>query len=127
MEILAHLGLGLSVALDPHNLLFCFVGAYSLNNSIFEVALMGGFGMFGYLLRKFEYEPAPLVLGMVLGPMFENAFRQTMLLSRGSFAILVTRPIAAVFTLAAVLLLLSPLLSLFKISPRKKISELKEN
>ncbi len=112
--------------LYPLIILFCFVGAYSLNNSIFEVALMGGFGMFGYLLRKFEYEPAPLVLGMVLGPMFENAFRQTMLLSRGSFAILVTRPIAAVFTLAAVLLLLSPLLSLFKISPRKKISELQE-
>jgi putative tricarboxylic transport membrane protein len=106
--------------LYPLIILFCFVGAYSLNHSIFEVGLMAGFGVFGYLLRKFDYEPTPLVLGMVLGPMFENAFRQTMLLSRGSFAILFTRPIAAVFTIVALLLFLSPLLPILKSACEKK-------
>lgn len=105
--------------LYPLIILFCFVGAYSLNHSIFEVGVMAGFGIFGYLLRKFDYEPTPLVLGMVLGPMFENAFRQTMLLSRGSFAILVTRPIAALCTIVALLLFLSPLLPILK-SVRQK-------
>jgi len=106
--------------LYPLIILFCFVGAYSLNNSIFEVGVMAGFGIFGYLLRKFDYEPTPLVLGMVLGPMFENAFRQTMLLSRGSFAILVTRPIAAVFTIVALLLFLSPFLPILKSACAKR-------
>ncbi len=112
--------------LYPLIILFCFVGAYSLNNSIFEVGLMAGFGLLGYLLRKFEYEPAPLVLGMVLSPMFENAFRQTLLLSRGSFSILFARPISAIFFIAALVLLASPLFSFFK-KVRKKISILEND
>ncbi len=108
--------------LYPMIILFCFIGAYSLNNSIFEVGLMAGFGVFGYLLKKLKYEPAPLVLGMVLGPMFENALRQTLLLSRGDFSILFQRPIAAIFTAAALLLIFSPALAIFKIRLREKIS-----
>ena len=110
--------------LFPLILLFCFIGAYSLNNSIFEVALMCGFGMFGYLLKKMEYEPAPLVLGMVLGPLLENAFRQTLLLSRGDLSILFTRPISAIFVSIALFLLVSPVFSFFKTRVRGKISTL---
>jgi putative tricarboxylic transport membrane protein len=67
------------------------------------------FGVLGYLMRKFDYEGAPLVLAMVIGPMMEEALRQSLILSAGSFAIFVTRPIAAGFIIAAALLLVLPL------------------
>jgi putative tricarboxylic transport membrane protein len=67
------------------------------------------FGIVGYLLKKFDYEGAPLILAMVIGPMMEEALRQSLILSAGSFEIFVSRPIAAGFLAAAVVLLVLPL------------------
>ncbi|MBI4012912.1 MAG: tripartite tricarboxylate transporter permease [Candidatus Rokubacteria bacterium] len=95
--------------LFPLILLFCLIGAYSLSGSTTEVVIMVVFGVLGYGLRKLEYEPAPLILALVLGPMMETALRRSLLLSAGSPLIFVTRPIAAVLVLAALVLLLVPL------------------
>ena len=94
--------------LFPLILLFCLIGAYSLNNSIVEVLIMVIFGIIGYLFKKFEYEAAPLVLALVLGPMLEAALRRSLLLSAGNPLIFFTRPISAVLMLVSFLLLLSP-------------------
>jgi putative tricarboxylic transport membrane protein len=82
--------------LFPLILLFCLIGSYSVNQRPFDVVLMAGFGLVGYLLRKLDYEPAPLVLAFVLGPLLENALRQSLILSDGSFAIFISRPISAI-------------------------------
>lgn len=95
--------------LFPFIFLFCLVGAYAVGNNIADLYVMILFGMLGYVMKKNEYEPAPLVLAFVLGPMFENAFRQSLIISRSSPAIFFTRPISAVFVIASVLLLFSPL------------------
>ena len=91
--------------LYPLILLFCLIGAYSMNNSIFDVFIMITFGVVGYLFRKFEYEGAPLVLAFVLGPLLDLNLRQALLISEGSFLDFFTRPISAVTLGLAVLLL----------------------
>lgn len=96
--------------LFPLILLFCLIGAYSLNNSITEVLIMVIFGLIGYLFKKFEYEGAPLVLALVLGPMMETALRRSLLLSAGDPMIFFTRPISAVLMLISFFLLVFPLL-----------------
>jgi len=93
--------------LFPLILLFCLIGAYSINNSTFDVAVMLFFGVLGYLMRKYNFEGAPMVLAFVLGPMFENSLRQSLLLSDGSFLIFFTRPIAAGGMIATFLMLIS--------------------
>lgn len=93
--------------LFPLILLFCLIGAYSINNSVFDVSIMVVFGVVGYLMRKFGYEGAPLVLAFVLGPMLENSLRQSLLISDGSFAIFFTRPISFVGILIALIMLIS--------------------
>ncbi len=95
--------------LFPLILLFCLIGAYSLNNSVIEVLIMVGFGLLGYLFKKFEYEAAPLILALVLGPMLEAALRRSMLLSAGSPLIFVTRPISGILMLISFCLLAYPL------------------
>jgi putative tricarboxylic transport membrane protein len=95
--------------LFPLILLFCLIGSYSLNNNIGDGIVMWVFGVLGYLMRKFDYEGAPLVLAMVIGPMMEEALRQSLILSAGSFAIFVGRPISAGFIIAAALLLILPM------------------
>jgi putative tricarboxylic transport membrane protein len=90
-------------------LLFCLIGAYSVGNNIGDGVVMWVFGIVGYLMKKFDYEGAPLILAMVIGPIMEEALRQSLILSTGSFAVFVTRPISAGFLLAAVLLVLVPL------------------
>jgi len=90
--------------LFPLILLFCIIGAYSLNNRIFDLVLMFLFGIFGYLIRKFDYEPAPLILAFVLGPIFELNLRHSLLLSNGSFSIFFTRPISAIAIILAIIL-----------------------
>jgi len=80
--------------LYPLIILFCIIGAFSINNNISDIAVMFIFGIAGYLLRKFEYEPAPLILAFVLGPMFEVNLRRSLLMSQGSFTIFTARPIA---------------------------------
>lgn len=96
--------------LFPLILLFCLVGAYSLNNNTAEVAMMVIFGVLGYFLRKFKYPLAPAILALVLGPMLEKALRQSLLMSVGSGWIFVTRPISLVTLLVSFALLASSLL-----------------
>jgi len=96
--------------LFPLILLFCLIGVYSLNFSTFDMLLMNIFGVVGYLMRKAEYEGAPLVLALVLGNLFEVALRQSLMLSDGSFRIFFQRPIAAAFLLTAFALIVAPLL-----------------
>ena len=93
--------------LYPLILLFCLIGAYSMNNSVFDVFVMIIFGVVGYLFRKFEYEGAPLVLAFVLGPLLDLNLRQALLISDGKFIDFFTRPISAVTLGLAVFLLLS--------------------
>jgi putative tricarboxylic transport membrane protein len=87
--------------LFPLILLFCLIGVYSLNSNIWEIFIMIIFGMVGYLMRKFKYEATPFVFGLILSPLWENAFRQSMLISEGSFSIFFTRPISCVLMTAA--------------------------
>jgi len=96
--------------LFPFVLLFSLIGCYSINNSVAEIFIMISFGIFGYLMKKFDYEGAPLILAMVLGPMLENALKQSLMLSRGSFLIFFTRPISVILFGTAVVLLLLPFL-----------------
>ena len=100
--------------LFPLILLFCIVGAYSLNNSLFDVMMMMIFGLFGYLFRKFEYEGAPLMLAFVLGPMFETNLRQSLIVSKGSFSGFFSRPISAVLVGITLIILASSFLPYFK-------------
>jgi putative tricarboxylic transport membrane protein len=98
------------VMLFPLILLFCVIGAYSLNNSFQEVIIMILFGVIGYFMRKFDYEAAPLIMAMILTPMMENNLRQSLLLSHGSFAIFFTRPISLLLIALALCLLILPYL-----------------
>jgi putative tricarboxylic transport membrane protein len=92
--------------LYPLILLFCVIGAYSINNNVFDIIVMVIFGIFGYLLKKFGYEAAPLILCFVLGPMFEVNLRRSLLISQGSFSIFFTRPIALIAIVICFALLL---------------------
>ena len=94
--------------LFPLILLFTIIGSYSVNNSLFDVSLTIFFGVVGYLLRKFNFEAAPLIMAFVLGPILEESFRQSLIISRGSFAIFVNRPISLAFLLLGVVFLVSP-------------------
>ena len=107
--------------LYPLIILFCLIGAYSISNNPGDVIIMGIFGVVGYLMKKFFYEGAPLVLALVLGPMLEEALRQSLILSKGDFSIFVSRPISLGFLILAVVLLILPILT-----QRKRLSTLKE-
>jgi TctA family transporter len=80
--------------LFPSILFFCCIGTYSVNNSLDDVFITAAFGFLGYVFLRLELDPAPLILGFILGPMLEENFRRALLLSRGSFATFVTRPIS---------------------------------
>jgi len=111
--------------LFPLILLFCLIGVYSMNNLSFDLYVMLFFGVVGWLMRKFGYEGAPLILAYVLGPMLENALRQSLLISQGSFLIFVSRPISAVALGFASLLLLTTLLPNFR-KRRQQYDQFKE-
>ena len=96
--------------LFPLILLFCLIGAYAVNYSKTDVLFMIAFGVVGYLMKKFQYEGAPLVLAYVLGPMLENALRQSLIMSNGSFGIFFTRPISAIGMVVAIFLVISPIM-----------------
>lgn len=78
--------------LYPLILLFCVVGAYTINNMVFDVLIMCIFGVAGYFFRKFEYEGAPLVLAFVLGPLLDLNLRQSLLMSQGNFSAFLQGP-----------------------------------
>src|SRR4030042_5041486 len=96
--------------LFPMILVFCVLGSYSVNNSIADVFIMVIFGIAGYLMRKHDYEGAPLIMALVLGKMFDNAFRQSLIISQGSLNIFFQRPISAVLLGIALFLFISPLI-----------------
>jgi len=87
------------------------VGVYSTSSSLFDVGLLAGFGLLGYLMRKLDYPNAPLILGLVLGGAMERALRQSLMMSDGSLTILFARPISAVMLSLALLILLIPVVS----------------
>ena len=95
--------------LFPLIFLFCVVGSYSLNNSTWDIGVMTVFGVLGYLMKKLDYPGAPLVMALVLGPMFEVALRQSLIMSSGNPMIFFSRPISAAFMGISILILLSPL------------------
>jgi putative tricarboxylic transport membrane protein len=105
------IGVWVSLLRVPYNLLFpaivvfCAIGAYSINNSFFDLWLMLGFGLIGYFFLKIGVEPAPFVLGFVLGPMLEENFRRAMLIASGDWMVFVERPISAVLLACSALLL----------------------
>jgi putative tricarboxylic transport membrane protein len=113
--------------LFPLILFICVIGAYVINNSTIDVHIMLLFGVIGYLLRKLEYEPAPLVLAYVLTPLLENALRQSLILSGGSFGIFMVRPISAGCLIIAAGLLLSSLLPMIRQKREKIIAEAEED
>jgi putative tricarboxylic transport membrane protein len=96
--------------LAPFILVFVIIGAYSVNNSAFDVGVTIAFGFFGYLMRKFDFEPAPLVLAMILGPQLEASLRRSLIYSHGDLMVFFDRPIAGTLMALALLMLLSPIL-----------------
>jgi putative tricarboxylic transport membrane protein len=107
--------------LFPLIFLFCFIGAYSEETSLMDINIMLIFGIIGYLMRKTDYEAAPLVLAMVLGPMMEESFRQSLISFQGDLLVFFKRPISAAFLIAVALLLCSSVIAAQK---RKKIVEI---
>jgi len=94
--------------LYPLIIMFCIIGVYEVNHSIIDVWIMLVMGIVGYLLRKFDFDPAPLVLGLVIAPTFEMSLRQSLIMSNGAWTIFFERPISAgLFAVSAGLLILS--------------------
>lgn len=96
--------------LFPLILLFCIIGSYAASNNPYDIIISIIFGVIGYLMKKLDYEAAPLVLALVLGPLMENAVRRSLVISDGGFTVFFTRPISAFFLIAGLLILFSPLL-----------------
>lgn len=96
----------------PLVILFCITGMYTVNNSVFDIWMMLLFGAMGFLMRKWAFEGAPLLLALVLGPKLEVAFRQSLMISHGDFGIFLNRPISLGFLLATGVFLLVPLIRL---------------
>ena len=105
--------------LYPLILLFCLIGSYSLDNSAADVVMMLAFGILGFLMKKFGYDGAPLILALVLGQKLETSLRRSLIMSHGDFSIFVSRPICLAFLIIAVLLLIIPI-----VTQRKKLSAL---
>jgi len=98
-------------------LVLCYLGTYAVNNSVLDLYILTGAGLVGYVLRKLKFDMAPLILGLVLGPMLERTFRQCFFLSQGAPWNLISRPITAFLLTIGLLTILLP--ALFKL--RKKI------
>ena len=114
------IGLWVRMLTVPYHLLFpaiigfCCIGAYSINNSVFDVFVMAGFSVIGFALSKMRFEPAPLLLGFILGPMLEENLRRAMLISQGDPSIFVRSPLSLsllIFAVVVLVLVLSPSIS----------------
>jgi len=97
--------------LTPLILLFCFTGTYAVSSNPFDLWVMVIFGVLGFVLQRYGYPVAPIVLGLILGPMLETHFRRALIISRGDYAIFLQRPIAAGLIAVAVVYLLLPILA----------------
>ena len=124
------IGIWIQILKIPYSLLyvfivlFCQIGAYSVSNNVTHVLLMNIFGLVGYLMKRYRFEGAPLILAFVLGPMFETSLRRSLILSQGDPTIFFVRPLSAVFLGVAVILLISPLFKRERVG--KKTIEMKE-
>ena len=97
--------------LFPLILLFCVIGVYSVSENVWDIMFMLIFGALGYLMKKLDYEAVPLVLAFILGRMVEESLRQSLVLSRGSLTIFLSRPLSGAFLFAALILILLPFLA----------------
>jgi len=100
--------------LYPSIIVFCYIGVYSINNSPTDVVIAAIFGLVGYWLSKHEFEPAPMVLAFVLGPLMEENLRRAMLIARGDATVFFTRPISAGLLLVSFALLVIALLPMIR-------------
>jgi len=91
-------------------LLLCLVGTYSINNSFLDIYILIGMGVVGYIFRKLRFDMAPLILALVLGPMLEKTFRQSLFLAHGDFWVLFSRPITGFFLLVGLVGIILPLI-----------------
>ncbi len=103
----------------PVILVICAVGAYTVHSSMFDVWLMMGFGVIGYIFKKLQYPMAPLVLALVLGDMAENAFRQSLLSSSGNLSVFFSNPLVATITTVALVMLVWPVLQALRVAAKK--------
>jgi len=109
------IGIWVRIVMVPYHLLFpailvfCAIGVFSLNNTEFDVYLMAVFGLLGYIFAKLDCEPAPMLLGFILGPMMEEYLRRALLISHGDPTVFVTRPISASMLVLALIALISVL------------------
>jgi putative tricarboxylic transport membrane protein len=92
--------------------MFCVIGVYEVNHSIVDVWIMLIMGVVGYALKKFGFDPAPLVLGLVIAPIFEMSLRQSLIMSDGAWLIFVQRPIALVLICISAALLVASAVSM---------------
>jgi TctA family transporter len=92
-------------------MLFCQIGAYSVNNSVTDVLIMNIFGLVGYLMKRYDFAGAPLILAFILGSMLEKSLRQSLILSHGSPLIFFSRPLSLILLLFAIAMLISLLVS----------------
>jgi putative tricarboxylic transport membrane protein len=110
--------------LYPLIIMFCIVGVYQVSGSIVDVWIMLIMGVVGYALRKFDFDPAPLVLGLVIAPTLELSLRQSLIMSSGNWTIFFARPISAtLLALTGVLLVLSVISLLARRDWRDKLAE----
>ena len=107
----------------PSIVLLCCIGIYSINNSPVEVVMTAAFGLFGYALVKFGFEPAPLLLGFVLGRLMEEKLRQALVISRGSFMTFLERPLSAGLLFVALILMLIAILPTIRKSREQVFQE----
>ena len=96
------------IVLAPVILLFVTIGVYSVNNSVFDLWVLLGVGVIGYVLERLDYPSAPIVLGLLLGPMIESQLRLALTISGGRTAALVSTPIAVTLALLSAAILLTP-------------------
>ncbi|MDN5345373.1 MAG: putative tricarboxylic transport rane protein [Clostridia bacterium] len=100
--------------LMPVVLLFCMVGAYADNNNLFDVWVMLGAGLVGYLMRRFDYDPAPLLIGLVMGPIMERSLRQALIMGRGDPVIFLASPISIALYVVALAIFVFTLVKKFR-------------
>jgi len=109
--------------LFPLILFFCLIGVYTVNNSVFDIYLMVIFGFIGYLMKKFDFEPAPLAMAYVLSPILESSFRQSLSLSGGSFTIFFSRSISLICMGLVLSLLIFQVITTYLTRKRLNISK----
>ena len=108
--------------LFPLIIMFCLIGAYSVNLNVIDIVIMLFFGGLGYLMKKYEYDGAPLILAFVLGPMMETALRQSLIISKGSFNIFISRPYSLIALLTALTFLILPVIPFLRKKREKLVS-----